>query len=38
MTRRREPSLPGAILVAAWAVADAWLVYGAVQHLIWRLT
>ena len=32
-----EPSLPAAVLVALWAVVDAWLVYGAVQHVIWTL-
>ena len=32
-----EPSLPVAVLVALWAVVDAWLVYGAVQHVIWML-
>ena len=35
---KREPSLAGAFLIAAWFVADAWLIYGAVQHLIWRVT
>lgn len=32
-----EPSLPVAVIVALWAVFDAWLVYGAVQHVIWTL-
>jgi len=35
---RREPSTFGALLIATWFVADAWLIYGAVQHLIWRVT
>ena len=25
---RREPSLPASLVIAAWMVVDAWLIYG----------
>lgn len=34
---RREPSLPAAILIALWMVADAWLVYGVMSWALIRL-
>lgn len=34
---RPEPSLPAAIVIAAWFVVDAWLIYGAAQWLMWLI-
>ena len=31
-----EPSIPVAILIAAWMVVDAWLIYGAVAWALIR--
>ena len=32
----REPSTAGALLVAAWMLVDAWLIYGAVAWALIR--
>ena len=26
-----------AVLVAVWTMVDAWLIYGAMQHVFWRI-
>lgn len=35
---RTEPPLVASVLVGLWMVVDAWLIYGAAQHVIWALT
>ena len=37
MTDKAELPLPAAVLLAVWAMLDAWLIYATVQHVIWTL-
>ena len=34
---RREPSLPAAIFIAVWLLADVWLIYAVSWHIVARL-